>query len=163
MVQAEALILTRQPTPEAEAAALLQACGGDLMRAVGVIEQQLNVLYQRAQVLVSLAGVVITVTGFSGRLIAGTSRPAQVFLIAGLSVVVLAAVYVFARVMTLHWVTSDLVQGAETTLHLALRRREAKTRAYRFGGVMLCAGLLLYAVAVSLMLLDPLASVMAVR
>ncbi|MGB7156722.1 MAG: hypothetical protein WBD40_01570 [Tepidisphaeraceae bacterium] len=40
------------------------------------------VLHNRAQVLLALCGIVVTTTGFSGRLVAGTNAAAQWLIIA---------------------------------------------------------------------------------
>lgn len=71
---------------------ILKLCNGDLREALKIYEQQLNVLQTRAQVLMSLAGVVLTITGFSGQRIAGASRLAQICVIAGLGVILLSAI-----------------------------------------------------------------------
>jgi len=47
-------------------------CLGDALRSYEIVERQLGVLVLRAQVMLSLSGIVITVTGFSGRAIAET-------------------------------------------------------------------------------------------
>jgi len=60
-----------------EARAILELVGGEISRAVQIVQNQLDVLYTRAQVLTGLAGIVVTVTGFSGRLIASTNKPAN--------------------------------------------------------------------------------------
>ena len=65
---------------ESEAKAILNLCDGNLKAALEMAERHLNTIYTRAQVLLSLAGMVVTVTGFSGRLIAGSSKLAQSFL-----------------------------------------------------------------------------------
>ncbi|MEY3000326.1 MAG: hypothetical protein RL648_540, partial [Verrucomicrobiota bacterium] len=56
-----------------EAERILEMCNGSLRDAMAVVERQFSTLHNRAQVLFSFCGVVVTVTGFSGRLIAGTS------------------------------------------------------------------------------------------
>jgi hypothetical protein len=142
-------------TPDEEAARITALVREDAARAVSIVEAQLNVLHVRAQVLLSLAGVVITVTGFSGRLIAGTSEVAQGFLVSGLAVVLASAVWVFTRVMHIHWVTLDLTDDFTRSLEIMIQRRNRKTRAYALGGIILCAGLVLYCVSISLMLLNP--------
>jgi uncharacterized membrane protein YgdD (TMEM256/DUF423 family) len=146
-----------------EAQAIVQMCQGDPARALDVAERQLNTLHTRAQVLVSLAGVVVTVTGFSGRMIAGTHVAAQLLLVAGLATVIVSAVYVFLKVMTIRWVTSDLTEGPEAALQLALQRRESKTRAYAVGGVILFLGLVLYAGSIAIMLMNPHTAGLPVR
>ncbi len=144
-------------TPEikAEAKTIMELCKGDLMTALKVAEAQLNVVYTRAQVLMSLAGMVVTVTGFSGRLIAGSSTAAQVFLVAGLFVSLSSAAWVFLRVMRVRWVTTLASEDADHALENALHRRDRKTAAYTIGGTLLFIGLLLYGISIALMLTDP--------
>jgi len=48
--------------PEAER--ILKITSGDMMRVHDLLDRQLSVLQGRAQVLMSVAGIVITVTGF---------------------------------------------------------------------------------------------------
>ncbi len=131
--------------------------------ALSIVESQLNVLYTRAQVLVSLAGVMVTVTGFSGRIIAGTDGRAQALLIVGLVLVLLAAMWVFATVMTIRWVTGSLTGDTEADLAGLLRRRNRKTRAYMVGGFILFVGLALYVWAIAIMLANPGASSLSPR
>ena len=145
------------PKLEKEAAAVLELCKGDLMAALNVAQKQLDVVYTRAQVLLSLAGMVVTVTGFSGRLIAGSSHTAQAFLVAGLFVSLSSAIWVFLRVMRVRWVTVMLSENKELALQHGLMRRDRKTKAYAIGGAVLCFGLVLYCISISLMLLDPVA------
>ncbi|HBR94095.1 MAG TPA: hypothetical protein DEA90_08015 [Opitutae bacterium] len=145
------------PAIQAEAKTILELCQGDLMAALKVAESQLNIVYTRAQVLMSLAGMVVTVTGFSGRLIAGSSSAAQLFIVAGLLVSLSSAAWVFRRVMRVQWVTSLASQDREHALEQALYRRNRKTSAYTLGGTLLFIGLVLYAIAIALMLTNPVA------
>ncbi|MDQ8194185.1 hypothetical protein QEH59_07100 [Coraliomargarita sp. SDUM461004] len=138
-----------------EAATILELCQGDLMAALKVAESQLNIVYTRAQVLMSLAGMVVTVTGFSGRLIAGSSFAAQCFLIAGLLLSLCSAAWVFRRVMRVQWITTLASEDKEHALEKAIYRRNRKTTAYTIGGTLLFIGLLLYAISIALMLTDP--------
>lgn len=154
-----------QVTPEikAEAATILELCHGDLLAALKIAESQLNIVYTRAQVLMSLAGMVVTVTGFSGRLIAGSSLAAQIFIVAGLLVSLSSAAWVFARIMRVQWVTTLASKDKEHALEQALYRRNRKTSAYSTGGTLLFVGLLLYAISIALMLIDPVAIIGPVR
>jgi hypothetical protein len=131
-----------------EARKIVALGAGDAGRAVRIVEDQMNVLHARAQVLLSLAGVVITVTGFSGRAIAAAGVLPRGLLVAGLGIVLCAAIWVFTRVAGLKWVTSELGDDLASSLEAMLRRRNAKTCAYRVGGRMLFAGLVLYCAAV---------------
>src|SRR5262249_37850115 len=67
-----------------EAARIVALVGGDHRAAYELIEKQLAVLVLRTQVLLSLSGIVITVTGFSGRAIALVSDAARVAITAGI-------------------------------------------------------------------------------
>ena len=151
------------PDPKLEAETILVLKNNELMAALEVVQQQLNVLYTRAQVLLSLAGVVVTITGFSGRLIAGTSSLAQFFLIAGLFVSLSSAIWVFLKVMRVRWVTIMACNNQETALEQALIHRNRKTSAYSIGGKILCLGLLFYCLSIALMLLDPVALQVPIR
>lgn len=135
---------------------LLKLFNNDLLKAIEYIERQLNTLYTRAQVLLSLAGVAVTVTGFSGRIIASTNLASQLFIIGGLAVIICSVIYIFTTVMSIKWVSSimDPLNPVQTVL-LLLERRNVKTKAYTRGGRILCLGLILYAVAVAIMLLNP--------
>ena len=140
---------------EIEAARILEMCEGRLIDAMGVLERQFTTLHNRAQVLFSFCGLVITVTGFSGRLIAGTNAYAQSLIIAGLAVVIACAFYVYHSVMTLRWTTQRLDTTDERTMQRVIRRRNLKTAAYKRGGYILFAGIILYGAAIAIMLLNP--------
>ncbi|MEI6032703.1 MAG: hypothetical protein WCS65_00300 [Verrucomicrobiae bacterium] len=150
-------------TAREEAKAILSLVGGDFSRAVQIVQSQLDVLYTRAQVLTTLGGITVTVTGFSGRLIASTNVLAQNLVIAGLAIVLLSAFYVIQGVMQIRWVTSELSEDKEATISIILARRDAKTRALRLGAVILFSGLSLYFLAFALMLSHPVPVVVPVR
>lgn len=139
-----------------EAALLLEVCGGDIVKALHIVEGQLNVLHLRAQVITSLASVVVTVTGFSGRIIAGANLFGQVTIVAGISVVLASAIWTMAKVMPIKWITKDLLGNSPLeALESIIDRRNRKTRSYQQGGVVLCVGIALYGMAVAQMLLNP--------
>lgn len=142
-------------TSETEATRILAMCGGDLQAAMAVVERQFNTLHNRAQVIFSFCGIVITVTGFSGRVIAGTSDLAQALIVGGLTVVVGCAFYMFHSVMTLRWATQRLAATNEETMLRVIRRRNMKTSSYRRGGYILFVGIVLYGMAIAMMLLNP--------
>ncbi|HAV14302.1 MAG TPA: hypothetical protein DCX06_12535 [Opitutae bacterium] len=142
-------------TVDKEALTILELTDHDLMAALKVAENQLNIIYTRAQVLMSLAGMVVTVTGFSGRLIASSSLAAQLFLVSGLFVTLASVIWVFLRIMRVRWVTILATQNKDTALQCALNHRNRKTKAYKIGGVILCLGLILYSISIALMLMNP--------
>ena len=142
-------------TAKEEAENILKLTDHNMFKALDILDKQLSTLHTRAQVLMSLAGVTVTVTGFSGRLIAGTSPLAQLMVIAGLSTVLVSAVWVYLRVMGIKWMTS-MVEGEKIeSLELAIKRRNKKTVAYATGGKILFLGLAFYSIAFALLLLNP--------
>jgi len=140
-------------TADKEARQIIALVNNNFLQALNILEGQMNVLHMRAQVLMSLAGLVITVTGFSGRTIAGTSLTAQILIIAGLATVLTSAVWVFLKVMSVKWLTSENLAEEHQSLVEIIDRRNRKTRAFVSGGKILCFGLFLYATAFALMLL----------
>ena len=142
-------------TTKEEAQKIHQLCGKDLLKSLEILERHLNTLHTRAQVLISLAGIVVTVTGFSGRLIAGTNLSAQILIISGLAIVLLSAVFVTRKVMRVKWVTTDIQDDSIETLETVINRRNQKTKAFYTGGIILSFGLFLYCTAISIMLLNP--------
>jgi hypothetical protein len=157
-------LTTDKSLAKIEAANLLRVFRDDLPAILAVLERQLNVLHTRAQVIIGFAAVAVTTTGFSGRLIAGTSTAAQVSIILGLSLVLLSCLLIFVRVMAVDWVisrriTADPVESVEEIIHY----RNCKTRAYRAGGYGIFFGIAIYAVAIAIMLLNPEPLVVPVR
>lgn len=140
---------------ETESQRILDMCEGRLLDAMGVLERQFSTLHNRAQVLFSFCGIIVTVTGFSGRLIAGTNSAAQFFIVTGLAVVICCAFYIFSSVMTLRWATQRLDVSNELTMIRIIERRNIKTAAYKRGGYILFAGLVCYTIAIAIMLLNP--------
>ena len=143
-------------TTQNEIENLLALTHGDLLKAMDCIERQLNVIYTRAQVLLSLAGMAVTVTGFSGRLIANTNAYAQFFIVLGLGIIISSVIYIFTKVTSIKWVTASItVSDPKGSLAVLIQQRDIKTNAYMVGGRILCLGLVFYALAVAVMLFNP--------
>lgn len=123
----------------------------------GILERQFAVLHNRAQVLIGLCGIVITTTGFSGRLIAGTSRYAQELIIAGVATVLLAATLIVWGVQHIRWLTQQPGDDLRGWLLASLAYRDRKTTIYRVAIAFLLAGLSFYVIAIAMMLLAPTA------
>lgn len=138
-----------------EAEKILKLYGGDFSKSIIQLESQLNVVHSRAQVIVTLAGVVITVTGFSGRIIAATALHSQILIILGLLTVLASACYIVRNVMFIKWVTTDLNDFGVGDLEKIISRRNLKTKAYLLGSKLLFVGLALYCFAMVIMLLNP--------
>jgi hypothetical protein len=142
---------------DAEAERLLAAYGEAhcLEHVMPVLERQFGVLHNRAQVLLTLCGIVISTTGFSGRIIAGTNVWGQVLVIAGVALVLLSAVVVVWGVLHLRWITQQEGETPRAWLRSTIDYRDKKTNAYRVGIALMLAGLALYVGAIAVMLLNP--------
>lgn len=143
-------------TLEQEAAHLLQLYGKDPVQILGRIDSQLSVLAARAQTLLSLAGITITVTGFSGANIARSGRMATLLLVGGLVMVLVAAALTLGGILHVRWTTQMAPCSLEQAVHNALVRRNEKTRAYSRALSLLVLGLALYVGSVASLLLHNL-------
>ncbi|MEM1011074.1 MAG: hypothetical protein AAGI46_02505 [Planctomycetota bacterium] len=140
---------------EAEARRILDVYGDDLPGIMAMLERQFAVLHNRAQVALVLCGVVISTTGFSGRLVAGTNALSQWLIISGLSLIILAAGVVVRGVLHLRWLTMQGGQDTAQWLVTSLAYRDKKTAHYRVGVIILLVGLILYGGALAVTLLNP--------
>lgn len=150
--------------PREESARLMAAFDSNQPAILGFVERQLNALHMRAQVVIGFAAVAVTTTGFSGRLIAGTNLAAQICVITGLGMILLSCLFVFARVLSVEWAISRMLgPDFAASLEAMLRYRNRKTSAYRLGSLGIFLGLLVYAVAIAIMLLNPAPLTVPVR
>ncbi len=132
---------------------ILSLSKGDATRAYELVAGQLSVLVLRTQVMLSLSGIVITVTGFSGRAIAQTSELARLSIAAGILVVLAAAATAIVGVLRLRWLTQELTDDIEQTLTRMLAIRDAKSKTLAVAMALFTLGFSLYCVAIAQMLL----------
>lgn len=137
----------------AEAKNILELCSGDRLRAFQMVESQLAVLVLRTQVMLSLSGIVITVTGFSGHAIAATSLLARGSIVAGLFLVLAAAAVAVVGVLRLRWMTQELDGETLDMLTRALAIRDRKARFLSVALVFFVTGFALYCLAVAQLLI----------
>jgi hypothetical protein len=138
-----------------EADRILTLYGNDLPAIMTMLERQFVVLHNRAQVLLTLCGIVISTTGFSGRVIAGTNALAQALIVGGVALVLLSAAIVVWGVLHLRWLTMQSGEDTRAWLLTSLDYRDRKTNAYRVGIVVMLIGLTLYVGAIAVMLIYP--------
>lgn len=139
----------------AECERIIREYNGRFEPIMVMLERQFAVLHNRAQVLLTLCGIVISTTGFSGRIIAGTNSLAQVLIIGGVGLVLIAAVVVSWGVLHLRWLTLQPGDTVDQWLAVSLSYRDFKTTAYRVSLVVLLIGLTLYCGAIAVMLANP--------
>lgn len=146
----------RAQSPEEEADHLLAIYGADPKAVLPLLEGQLASVAARAQTLLNLAGLTITVTGFSGAAIARSGRLAAVLVVTGLIVVLLGASLSMGGILRVRWMTQLAPTSLRETVIHAIRMRDAKTVAFSRALVLLIVGLALYIGSVSFLLLGNL-------
>jgi len=131
---------------------ILTLTRGDPVKAYELVQQQLSVLVLRTQVMLSLSGIVITVTGFSGRTIAQTSELARNLVATGIMVVLGAAGVAIGGVLRLKWLTQEMTDDTEQTLSRMLDMRDQKARYLNASLLIFMVGFACYCIAIALML-----------
>ena len=149
-------MVRRAATPEEEAEHLLGLYGDDAGKIMGMLEGQLTNLTGRAQMLLQLAGLTITVTGFSGANIARSGRLAAILVVAGLVLVLAAASLSMGGILRIRWVTQLARSSLHESIIYAIEMRDAKTRVFGRSMALMIVGLALYIGSVGLMLLGNL-------
>jgi hypothetical protein len=142
------------PARAEEARRLLALVGGDARGAFALVESQLAVLVQRTQVLLSLSGIVVTVTGFSGRQIAQTSELARILISTGIIVVLGAALTAILGVLRLRWLTQLLADEPLVMITAGLALRDAKSRWLVAAMALFGAGFACYCASIALLLMN---------
>ncbi|MEW5855690.1 MAG: hypothetical protein AB2A00_43345 [Myxococcota bacterium] len=143
---------TPTPTPRQEAELMLRLARGDHLAALAIVERQFGVLVLRTQVLLSLCGIVITVTGFSGRAIAETSHLARYCISSGIVVVLLAAAVAILGVLRLRWLTQLMTADPVDALEQVIELRNRKARFLAVSSMLFIAGFGLYVGAIAQLL-----------
>jgi hypothetical protein len=141
------------PAQRDEVSRILALTKGDAQRAFEVVERQLSVLVLRTQVMLSLSGIVITVTGFSGRAIAQTNELARLLVSAGIVIVLAAAATAIGGVLRLRWLTQELRDDITDTLSRMLEIRDTKSRFLSVALVLFIVGFSCYCIAIAQMLI----------
>jgi hypothetical protein len=126
---------------------------GDKVKALETVERQLGILVLRTQVLLSLSGIVITVTGFSGKQIAQSGRPGPELIVSGLATVLAAASVLVAGVLRLTWVTKEIGEDGLETVARGIALRDAKAWYLQVAMILFVVGFALYVGAIANLLL----------
>ena len=136
-------------TPDEEAHGMLHMHGGDsgLAECLRVLSSQFVIIQSRAQLLLTLATIVLTITGFSGPRIAASGIFARAAMAVGL-VLTLIAVFMLLLNLRIRWLTQFRESSAHATLVSIMVYRDSKRKAYLGIISLLIAGLGSYVAAV---------------
>jgi hypothetical protein len=125
---------------------------GDKINIQRTLENQFAVLYQRSQVLLSLCGIIISVTGFSGKSIVVTSFASRLLLISGLLFVLLSGIITIWGVLRFKWITQWNEESLSNFVSNVIERRDRKTLYFKIALILLLIGLTLYVSSITFML-----------
>lgn len=142
----------RARSAQEEADHLLALYGSDSAKVLDIVQDQLTNLSSRAQTLLQLAGLTITVTGFSGTSIARTGPLAAWLVVSGLVVVLVAASLSMGGILRIRWMTQLAPTSLRETIIYAIEMRDRKTRIFGRSLALLIVGLALYIGSVSMLL-----------
>jgi hypothetical protein len=126
---------------------------GEPRLAYEMVERQLAVIVMRTQVMLSLSGIVITVTGFSGRAVAQVSLLARTLITAGMFVVLSAAAVAIIGVFRVRWLTQAISDDPLETIQRGLAIRNQKSRYLMISLILWVVGFTLYCGAVAQLLM----------
>jgi len=135
-----------------EADHILKLCLGDHLHAYQVVERQLSRAIQRAQVQVAVSGVVIAVTGVSGRAVAESGAFARIAISSSVLLLLLASLVAIWGVLRLRWLSKEIDDEPVVTLLRALEVRDRKALNLRWAVVIFLAGFSLYVLALAQLL-----------
>jgi hypothetical protein len=141
-------------TRQQEAEHLLALYDGNAVHIMSRIESQLGILATRAQTLLSLAGITITVTGFSGTTIARSGPWAARALVLGLILVLVSATQTMWGILRVRWTTHLAPCALLHAVDHALTMRDQKTEVYSRALLLLIIGLGLYVSSIAMLLLQ---------
>jgi hypothetical protein len=140
-------------TEEEETKEIIRYFDGDKVNIQRTLENQFAVLYQRSQVLLSLCGIIISVTGFSGKTIVLTFFTSRILLISGLFLVLLSGIITIWGVLRFKWITQWHEEDLSKFVKTVLIRRNRKAEYFKYALVLLLLGLALYVSSITFMLL----------
>ncbi len=136
----------KAPEPASEARNMLQTHGSH-SDCLKVISQQFVVLQTRSQLLLTLATIVLTITGFSGPRIAASGVFARSAMALGLLLTLIAVLMLLLN-LRIRWLTQFQGTDPQQVLTDIIAYREGKRRAYLWIITILMSGLASYVAAV---------------
>ncbi len=138
-----------------EAAALMEYHHGDKCMAacMNVLSQHFQVIQTRSQLLLSLAALVLTITGFSGPKIAATSSATRTLMIIGILLDLISITVLLGQGLTVRWSTQIRGANDRETIELIIGNRNRKTSRYFTALILLILALAAYIGSVVLFLL----------
>ena len=129
-----------------EAAALMEYHRGEhcMASCMAVLSQQFQIIQMRSQLLLSVAALVLTITGFSGQKIAATNQAARTLMIIGILLDLICIGVLFIQGLNIRWSTQIRGTTELETLELIINNRTRKTSNYGLALFLLTFALVAY-------------------
>ncbi|MDE0837919.1 MAG: hypothetical protein OSB41_02605 [Kiritimatiellae bacterium] len=118
------------------------------------IRHGLEVLQIRSQMLLGLITICLTVTGFSGHMIARSSQAARLCVFGGVLSVLVSAIVLMYGPLRVNWITGSRESDIKQTVVALIKRRNERTRIYHVAAVFLVLGLTGYVLSLGFFLLS---------
>ncbi|MCA9520600.1 MAG: hypothetical protein KC609_06495 [Myxococcales bacterium] len=117
---------------------------------ITLLANQLSVLKAKATSFLSLCGIAVTVTGFSGAHMIRAGHLSSAALVLGIFLILVAAVLSLRSLMAIRWVTQDLQDDLAQMAAQVIRRRNAQQHVLVLAGRFVAIGLGAYLVSVAI-------------
>jgi hypothetical protein len=134
--------------PEDEAAHLLELHDGSASAATKALATQFSVIQSRTQLVLTLATIMLSITGFSGPRIAESGRFACVAMVCGLGLALGGVALALLGSLRIKWLTQFIDPDPRARLAAMIEHRNRKTAWFMVELAMIVAGLACYAAAV---------------
>lgn len=128
---------------EEEASKLLEY-HHDWTQVINSLNSNFQTLQNRTQMILTLATLTLTITGFSGPKIAGSSVFSSVCMIGGLVFVLSSILMALVGTVRISWLTQIKAEGQEVLLARMITERNHRTLLFRWMLILLVIGLTLY-------------------
>ena len=136
-------------TPEAEEANhLVDLFEGRTPELLALLSSQLTVLKNQAAMLMGLAGLTVTVTGFSGHLMVRAGPAAWIPMVVGILAILVAVVVTLRVMLPVRWVTQGLAADLGRSVEATIGHRNHQQRGLSWAGGLVALGLCGYLLAV---------------
>ena len=147
------MIPIRNKSVDEEAKEIFDFFQGNKIEIQKMLENQFQILYVRSQTLIGLAGIIITVTGFSGRIIAQTSLLSRILIVVGLFFVLLSGMLAIFGIIRIRFISQWYETDTNLFIKNILQNRNRKGRYFIASLISLIIGFTLYVISISMMLI----------
>ena len=131
-------------TPHEESQWILEQYSHSIKDCLNLLTQQFIIIQNRNQLLLTLSTVTLTITGFSGPIIAKSHLYSKIFLTAGLSLMILSTVFLLSTGMRLKWVSQFEGKSTLEMITAIIQYRNQKSETYEWQLRGMIAGLCCY-------------------